>query len=241
MPNNFLIYAYPRTGSYHLTSLLDSASDVVCHGEVFKQKSIELRSWHRRRIAFNTPEERDAAPEMFIRSLRTLNPHKHFGFKVFRDHIKRVPWLYDPLRSSEWRQIALVRDPIEVYASLQRARETKVWTLPNTINVSAKKLEMPVRFSLDTWMQFCRSYEGFLRESQKLGHPVFIKYDQLADQEALSRVLEHIGSDVNASALKSSFRKQYRKPISEAFENWDELQAQLDDHPAPELPGARTV
>ena len=41
-PANFLVVTLPRSGSYNLVSLLNSAPDIVCHGEVFKRDVVEL-------------------------------------------------------------------------------------------------------------------------------------------------------------------------------------------------------
>src|SRR5689334_23148932 len=120
MPAKFIVYAYPRTGSYHLTSLLDSCADVVCHGEIFKKETVELREWHKHHLSVNTPAERDRRPLAFIAELRALNPRMHFGFKLFQSHIRRVPRLDILTRDDRWKIIVLQRDPLETYASILR-------------------------------------------------------------------------------------------------------------------------
>jgi len=38
----FVITTQPRSGSYHFKSLLDSAEDIVCQGEIFKESAVEV-------------------------------------------------------------------------------------------------------------------------------------------------------------------------------------------------------
>src|SRR5690554_3673920 len=128
MQTKFIIFAYPRTGSYALTSLLDSADDIVCHGEIFKKGQIELRPWHRSRLSDISVERRDQEPLEYIERLSKLNPKKIFGFKIFQEHLTRINQQDYLLQSEDWKKIALIRDPIEVYASLLRAYETNIWT-----------------------------------------------------------------------------------------------------------------
>ena len=45
-PPKFVIVTLPRSGSYNLVSLLNSAPDIICHGEVFKRDVVELRPLH---------------------------------------------------------------------------------------------------------------------------------------------------------------------------------------------------
>jgi|GEM_PF-4171676 len=42
MPHDFVVLSTMRCGSYHLTSLLDSAPDLTCLGEIYKPRKVEL-------------------------------------------------------------------------------------------------------------------------------------------------------------------------------------------------------
>src|SRR5262245_39883207 len=84
-PPKFVIVTLPRSGSYNLVSLLNSAPDIVCHGEIFKRDAVEVRPLHLEKMGFKTEDvaERDAKPGAFLQRLRGLNARKIVGFKMF--------------------------------------------------------------------------------------------------------------------------------------------------------------
>lgn len=224
MTRTFFILAYPRTGSYALSSMLHSAEDIVCHGEIFKRDTIELRPWHRTRLGDISPLERDREPINYIKKLRQLNPHKIFGFKIFSEHLSRIGAREQLLHSSEWKKIVLVRDPIEVYASLLRARETGVWVLPKHRKETPGDLQRQVKFDEKSWSQFLASYEEFLIDGRNCANAIKIQYKEINDLQKIGEVLDFLGSNTSPSALRASYRKQFTKgPIETAFSNWPEF------------------
>src|SRR3954451_13560243 len=110
MPNNFVVFCIPRTGSYHLTSLLDSCPDVVCLGELFKPGRLELPEAYKGRIDISRPKARDARPDAYIKQVRDIDPESNFGFKLFRQHAKRGPRLKRLLFGPRWHTVMLLRD-----------------------------------------------------------------------------------------------------------------------------------
>src|SRR5438105_2272768 len=75
----FVIIASPRTGSTHLTSLLNEQDDIACHGEIFHPKKVFVR-WPRQ----------DKAPEAMAKlmKLREQDPQH------FLDHISANGRIY---------------------------------------------------------------------------------------------------------------------------------------------------
>lgn len=246
MPNNFIIYCFPRTGSYHLMSLLDSCDDIICHGEVFKPNRIEIGPWHKKHVGFTSPSSRDEQPIRFIRRLRALNPHKHFGFKIFQTHVHRVPQLDRLITHPVWKTILLYREPIATYASWLRARETRVWTLRDgAAPVSRDTLNVPVTYTEESLREFSQSYNHFLDRcaairERKLNSFV-IYYDQINDETALDALVSFLGS-AHSAPLSSDYRRQFRGSLIDGFANWNELQERLSGDwpflrgPAPSVP-----
>lgn len=232
MPNNFVIYAFPRTGSYHLASLLNSAKDVVCHGEVFKVNRIEVPRWHLGKLPY-TLQTRDANPIEFIRDLRRLNPWKHFGFKLFDDHAARVPHLRYILQASKWKKIALIRAPIEVYASLLRASQTNIWMVQEGQAVDESTLRQKVRFTEDSWQKFVAGYGFFLQRCHSVENTMVVKYGYYSKSDQLQKILEFVGSEASATDLREKTRKQFTGDVSGGFENWDDFQTFLKVVPPP--------
>ena len=149
-PGRFVIVTLPRSGSYHLVSLLGSAKDVVCHGEVFKRERIELGAWHLEKMKVKAEDVglRDEKPLKFLDRLRSLNGRKIFGFKLFPQHLGNSTTLRDQLLGdSSWKKIFLFRNPVESYASLLRAQSTGVWVLQAGSKVQEERLHAPVSYT----------------------------------------------------------------------------------------------
>jgi len=221
----FVVYCAPRTGSYHLTSLLDSAPDVVCHGELFKKDRMELRPSHKERLDKRGVKWRDNHPWAFIKKVKELDPERHFGFKLFREHARRVQRLKGILNGNGWKKIALLRDPVEVYASLLRAQASGQW-IQKKAKESSPPSDLKVEFSQESFDNFKKFYFAFVKESlQHENNPswLIVFYDDLNDPAKRQSILDFIGSSASAAALSTQYEKQYVRPLSEAFSNWDEL------------------
>ncbi len=219
MTREFVVIAWPRTGSYYLTSLLNSAQGVVCHGEIFKEDFVEISPWHRDRLTIDTVAERDADPRAFLDALRALNPDDVLGFKAFPGHLRRVAGLRDLV--APWPKIVLLRDPIEVYASLQRARATDLWTLRKDQEADADKLHAKISFDPESWEKFRKNYSKYLTLASNLRKKMIVHYDQLGHPKLMRRILKKIGSDAAPDQLESEYRKQFSRPVAEGFDNWD--------------------
>jgi hypothetical protein len=232
-PPKFVIVTLPRSGSYNLVSLLNSAPDIVCHGEVFKRDVVELRPLHLEKMGMKHADvaQRDAKPIAFLQRLRSVNARKIFGFKMFPEHATRVAQLNaQVLRNSGWRKIFLQRNPIESYASLLRAKQTNVWTVRTTAKAppSQETLHARVTFTPDTFdehLKLTAWYEKLLAGIRGVpDNPVMtVDYEQIADRSALPELLRFVGSGGIAESLISDFDRQFTASLSEGFTNWDEL------------------
>ncbi len=234
MPNNFLIFCYPRTGSYHLTSLLDSANDITCHGEIFKTQKVELRKWFAKRVSAKSVAERDLDPKLFVDELRATTPKKHFGFKVFQGHVVHTPYLQSLLDDPTWKVISLWREPIEVHASLQRALQTKIWIVKNGSEKNKENLNELITFSPERYDTFLKSYSNFYNLCKLYAdrdNGFMINYNQLSDTEVIDQLLDFIGSDAAADELASEYKKQFSLPVYQGFTNPDEAQEYVLSRP----------
>ena len=228
MPNQFVILAYPRTGSYNLMSLLDSCDDIACYGELFKVKRMEVPKFRLNKLPFKTTEERDANPKRFLTALSKQTPRKHFGFKLFQWHLVNVAHLEDILR--DWKWVILFRDPIETYASTLRAQNTNIWTKRTGHDVDDAVLNQPVRFTPESLSSFAAVYSVYFRRCHEIAaaSPSFtLAYDQMNDRTTMSALLDFLGSQSSAESMQSTYQKQFTRPLQEGFENWEEMQAYL--------------
>ncbi|HET9068795.1 MAG TPA: hypothetical protein VFN28_09120 [Amaricoccus sp.] len=243
--SDFVVFCDARTGSYNLTSLLDSADDVVCHGEIFKKTRIEVSDFHRRRLGTRTLAERNHDAAAFIAELRRINPFKHFGYKMFASHLGWAPGAVEYLTAPATCRVILVRPGLEVYASGLRARETGVWTHREDRKISEKTLDRRVEFTPESFETFCSHYNRYVAMCHMLAAlpgSFVIHYEQTNDPEVLDALLGFIGSKARASDLRSDYRKQYKGTLADGFSNWEALRATmgsltpLGDGPAPTIP-----
>lgn len=243
--NDFVVFCDARTGSYNLTSLLGSAGDIVCHGEIFKKEQIEVSDFHRRRLRTRRIAERNHEAAAFIADLRRINPFRHFGYKMFASHLVWAPGAVEYLTARTTKRVILYRPGLEVYASGQRARATGIWTNRSGGNVPADALDTPVEFTPETFEPFCAHYNRYVsmcRMLAALPDSFVIHYEQTNDPEVLDALLGFLGSKARAANLRSEYRKQYKGNLADGFLNWDELQATigsltpLGEGPAPTVP-----
>jgi hypothetical protein len=235
LPQDFVLFCAARTGSYSLVSRLSSCSDIVCHGEIFKRDRIEVSRYHRLRSAFKTVQARNADPMGFIADLRAINPFRHFGFKLFSQHLSWAPGAVAYLKAPAVRKIVLYRDPREVYASSLRARSTGVWTLRQG-RQPRRKLDVKVSYAPESFEPFVRRYNEFTVLAHlvaALPNSFVIHYDQINDLEVLQALLGFLGSRAEAGASSTEYEKQYKGDLRDSFENWEAFAARLAAGPAP--------
>lgn len=243
--SEFVVFCDARTGSYNLTSLLNSAEDIVCHGEVFKKGQIEVSDFHRRRLGQRMIAERNHNAPAFIAELRRINPFRHFGYKMFASHLIWAPGAVEYLVARTTKRVILYRPGLEVYASALRARATGVWTNRGDRAVPEKTLDARVEFTPESLETFCFHYNRYVSMCQMLAAlpgSFVIHYEQTNDPEVLDALLGFIGSKARAADLRSDYRKQYKGSLADGFSNWDVLQSALGtlrplgDGPAPTIP-----
>jgi hypothetical protein len=243
MPNTFTIWCHPRTGSYHVSALLGSCSDVICHGEIFKADAYELEPWHKSRMreTFGSLRERDENPAAYVQRLRELNPWKHFGFKMFYSHCERVPYLFELMES--WRRIVIFREPVAVYTSLTRADQTGIWTYrvaergvrrkgDRTVYVGddrEARLQEPVRFEPESFEAFWSRYASFLQICMRLSErddTFLLPYSRINDPGLHESLKAFVGS-TDPNPLDSSHERQFHGELLTGIANPEELVAYL--------------
>jgi hypothetical protein len=234
MPNKFIIYTYPRSGSYNLVQLLDSGHDIICHGEIFHQERFDVPPEYLDKIGM-TLEERNMSPLLLIERLRALDPDKHFGFKLFGGHINRVPTLRTLLNDKSWLKIVLTRDPIETYGSYLRAYQSKVWYVRDDMKVDPELLKQKATFTPETWRNHVANIEAWMKACAKLNSAFFISYDAYQKPQELAKLLRYLGSSADADELTSAFKRQFSGSVENGFTNWAEFAEYMKVVPPPHM------
>lgn len=236
---SFVIITQPRSGSYHFKSLLDSAEDIVCQGEIFKKSKIEVDCCCAEKLGLKTDSvaERDVSPFAFVRQLQTsCASNKIFGFKIFWPHVEpHKPLMNKIIHNPEWKKIFLVRNPLQSYASLLRANKTKVWVRKEGMPMRGEDWfnKVVVHFDSESFEKHLAAYYRVLKKNRSLmqSQPescIEIAYGEITIPDRLNVVLEFLGSTANSSQLTSEYQKQYQGGLLEGFDNPDDLIAYLD-------------
>ncbi len=225
----FMIYTYPSSGGYQLRKQLNQLSDVYCHGEVFKNGKVALPDWHAHILGFKekTDQEavaaRDELPYDTAMQLSSLNPHKHVGFM---GHSSQPPihWI---LIFSNLTVLILIRDPIELYLTLQQGRQARE---------NPSSADEGCVFTPESWERFANSYSYFLHQAQvaRGSHPHTsqeVNFSDLHSAEQIHQLGAFIGSSDQEVNPGIKVEGQLEGNLRDAFANYDELEAYLANHP----------
>lgn len=224
----FLIVTLPRSGSYHLASLLGSAPDVTCLGELYKPTAIELPPDLRRRVGLAPHETaiRDADPVGYLARVMAQCDAPVFGFKEFITRLNLNGMSKHTLTSMSWQKIFLTRNPIRKYLSLQRAIETGRFTKLHPAEEVGDNVV--VRFDAQLFDETVRldrrlRHRFRMLKSRRPRRNMALDYRDLSDPAKLDRVLGFISAETKASALTSVYFRQNPLPFEDSIADFDTM------------------
>lgn len=235
----FVIITLPRSGSYHLRALLDSAPDIRCYGEIFKGSEVELPPEELALVGLGK-KDTDKRDEMGMAVLNRLRKKTDaadqiFGFKDFRFNLSRVKIFQQIVNSKGWRKVFLFRNPIERYISMERADLTGVFVVTEKTKDRNLDLKRPIQFSPERFERSMGSHRNLKRDAEKafekfgsdLVH--LVDYAQLNTLETRKALMAFLGSQGDGALLASDHVKQFTAPLESGVENWSEMQAYLQE------------
>ena len=225
----FLVLTQARSGSYFLTSLLDSAHDITCYGEVFKHRWVELPPKMLKILGMRNDDVRirDSMRSTFVDRLVSNTDTSIVGFKAFPAHIRKTV-LKDLVEDPNWKIVFLTRNPLEVHVSSVRARRTGVYVLKGD-RVPQSVLYQPVKIDLEKMLESIDRQKRntdlwrLLADSRGAENCLFLDYTDLAQRRELDRVLNFLGSNEAAENLQSAHKKQFHGPIGSGIINFEEV------------------
>lgn len=226
----FLIVTLPRSGSYHLASLLGSAPDVTCLGELYKPNAVELPPWLRQQVGFARHDTalRDADPLGYLALLMAHCDSPVFGFKEFLNRIHQTGIGKQTLRSRHWQKIFLFRNPIRKYLSLARAIQTGAYT--KTEPGAAPEDNAVIRFDPQLFDETIR-LDAQLRQRYrdlKAQHPrrnMALDYRELNDPARQAGMLDFIRAEAEPAQLTSIYHRQNSAPLEESIVDYEAMAA----------------
>lgn len=233
----FIILSSGRTGSNLLRSLLNSHSQIITFGELFRRPS---------EIGWDYPGYKNKAedislihtnPSEFLETKLWKKFPKHIsavGFKIFYTHAQEENWrsVWHHLRDQkELKVIHLKRKNIlKTYISLKKAQKTGRWR--NANNAQEEKVLLTLDYN-DCLNRFTRT-RAFEEQFDKFfeDHQVFqVLYEDLArdSQREMEHILQFLR--IQHEAVRPLIYKQSNQPPSEIISNYSELKEQFKNTP----------
>lgn len=232
MQREFILFSEMRSGSYHLVSLLDSAPDIVCYGEIYKQKTVEMAEEARAGLGLGARDtgRRDALGLALPSRLARLHPEAAaVGFKLLPGHVQADrPFLAEMLKDPGMSLVVLRRPALAIAVSLAQAQRTGAYTRDAAQPLEAPQVTMDAAHLADCLGMVGR-FRSLVRGAVEVpGKPVFqIGYSQLGWPKVLGRLLDFLGSSASPLSLTSTRHRQSDAPLHRRVANWDWVVAHL--------------
>ncbi|HEX3429316.1 MAG TPA: hypothetical protein VHT03_00390 [Rhizomicrobium sp.] len=217
----FVIIAAPRTGSTHLTSLLNEQKDIACHGEIFHPKKVFVR-WPREQKSQDIMEKlmqlRERSAQEFLDYIcANSGAYRHVGFKIFSGHNDR--FLETLISDDSIRKIVLWRSNLLAsYSSSLIAR--------GTFGRKPSKPPEPrqVRFDAARFVAYGERHCAFYRsmfERLNAANQVFftVHYEQINDPWLFASLVSFIGGNPENLVARSRREKLNTSAILSRFTN----------------------
>jgi len=214
---HFVIIASPRTGSTHLTSLLNEQEGIACHGEIFHPKKVFVR-WpgkHKTRHAMAALMKlREQDPQGFLDYISGNSGNcRLVGFKIFAGHNDAI--LDALIADNAVKKIVLWRpNLLASYSS----------SLIRGHNRTEPSESAQVRFDAERFAAYVERHGAFYRHvcdrlNAARQHFFVITYEQINDRWLLASLLNFIGGDSANLIVRSRKEKLNTAAIISRFSN----------------------
>jgi len=122
----FVIIGSQRTGSNHLVSLLNSHPEIVCYGELFRNRYDILKNIPKISENYSDINYRKSNFISLLHYLDQLNYCKTWGFKIFPEHSQKI--IENLIQKNKFKIVLLQRENILAqYSSLKIVKEQKLF------------------------------------------------------------------------------------------------------------------
>jgi hypothetical protein len=224
----FVIIASPRTGSTHLTSLLNEQEGIACHGEIFHPKKVFVR-WpkkHKSSVAMaELMKLRERNPQELLDFISANSREcRYVGFKMFAGH--NDTFLETLIGDNGVKKIVLWRSNLlaSYSSSLIRAKKTTAASEP-----------VHVRFNAERFLAYgerhCAFYRKVLERLNAARQLFFIvNYVQINDPWLLASLVNFVGGDPANLIARSRREKLNSSAILSRFSNSAEVAEFLRSH-----------
>lgn len=237
--SKFLILGRGRTGSNLLRSLLNSHSQIVAFGELFKSpetigweypgynksQSLQLLSLFRNDpIKFLETE----VYKTFPKQIRAV------GFKIFYTHAQTDSWkpVWSYFKNDKNLKIIHLKrkNVLKAHLSLQKARQTGKWRNTSGSKEEFTPLALDYQECLEAFTKtraLEEQYETFFEGHQKLE----LLYEDLSQDYLTQMKRLQPFLDVDPETVQPLIYKQSAHPLSQSISNYAELKEQFQGTP----------
>jgi len=226
----FVIVTTPRSGSYHMVSLLDSAIDIRCYGEVYKGNKVELPKDCLSALSLTktSVQKRNDLGLGFMEQVFSLNDAPIQGFKAFPDQLARSG-LDDVKMHPNWKYLFLKRNPLETYVSLKRAQRTGVFVLNKGDESHSEVRHLSIEIDIPDLLARIERHEMLFKKWKKMikqmpnGNGLVVDYRWFQFPRRLNQILNFLGSSASANDLTSHKSKQFIQPFWDGVDNSEDV------------------
>jgi LPS sulfotransferase NodH len=221
MPKPFLVLSTIRSGSTHLTRLLNAHPQVVCNGEIFNDSDPDY-NWP----GYPPKSTKEMIEKAFVDFPGKEKDPAAVGCKLTDQPLFGEPTrLADLLALPDMKVIVLQRrNQVECLRSMLQAWDTSAWQQPT----GRPQVPLPpVTLSPLAVKGFFERAESFYGKCSLLippGQRLWVDYDDLRANQGpvCAQLWYHLG--VPPVAVEATLDKMEDRPLSETVENYEELQ-----------------
>jgi hypothetical protein len=218
----FVIIASPRTGSSHLTKLLDQQDEIICNGEIFHPRKVYV-NWPKadksKEVLEQLAELRGRDPRAFLDRIYGRNYGRaHVGFKIFSGHNNDI--LDELIEDASILKIVLLRRNILAsYSSSLIAQKT------GKHSSRSPPTEQPVvEFNPTKFIAYTKRLTTFYRSvferlNDKRQHFYVVHYEQVNDPWFFASLVSFIGGDSARVVRTGGAKKLNSSTILSRFSN----------------------
>lgn len=250
LPDRFVIFTQPRSGSNLLCGMLNLHPEILCHHEIFNpQRIYYAKDFHqllgngetivrqdliRGKVGLASIVKRKLDPEQFVFKIWSNNfGHKAVGFNLFPNHIPHMSMSL--IKDKNIKKIILSRrNKVKCYVSRLIAQKTGRWDSYNLSQMKNKE-NISVSVNASKLLRWSRKSDYYFNELQQKINKMEQNFLELSYEDLIGKhselvksdLLKFIGVSPAIDYLQAPLKKQNSNNLEDLIANFHELKDQL--------------